>query len=80
VVNTASDGPKTIELANSDRPEVILLDMLLPGMSGLDVLMALKKDSGKVGIPVVAFTGLGEQGGLSGVYVTSARHTPGMGQ
>jgi CheY-like chemotaxis protein len=40
---------------------VILLDMLLPGMSGPDVLMALKKDSGTAGIPVVAFTGLSQK-------------------
>ena len=46
VVITASDGPKAIELAKNERPEVILLDMLLPGMTGPDVLKALKKDAG----------------------------------
>ena len=49
VVITASDGPKAIELAKTDKPDVILLDMLLPGMTGPDVLMALKKDSGTAG-------------------------------
>jgi CheY-like chemotaxis protein len=49
VVITASDGAKAIELAKGDKPDVILLDMLLPGMSGPDVLMALKKDSAKLG-------------------------------
>ena len=58
VVITASDGPKAIELAKNERPEVILLDMLLSGMTGPDVLKALKKDAGTAGIPVVAFTGL----------------------
>ena len=64
VVITASDGPKAIELAKSDKPDVILLDMLLPGISGPDVLMALKKDSATAGIPVVAFTGLSQKNAM----------------
>jgi CheY-like chemotaxis protein len=64
VVITASDGPKAIELAKRDMPDVILLDMLLPGMSGPDVLMALKKDSATAGTPVVAFTGLSQKNAM----------------
>lgn len=64
VVITASDGPKAIELAKNERPEVILLDMLLPGMTGPDVLKALKKDIGTAGIPVVAFTGLSQKNAM----------------
>jgi two-component system, cell cycle response regulator len=64
VVITASDGPKAIELAKSDKPGVILLDMLLPGMTGPDVLKALKNDSGTAGIPVVAFTGLSQKNAM----------------
>jgi CheY-like chemotaxis protein len=64
VVITASDGPKAIERAKSDKPGVILLDMLLPGMTGPDVLKALKKDSGTAGIPVVAFTGLSQKNAM----------------
>src|ERR1700756_3938240 len=56
VVLTASDGPKAIELVKSGKP-----DMLLPGMTGPDVLKALKKDSATAGIPVVAFTGLSQK-------------------
>jgi CheY-like chemotaxis protein len=43
---------------------VILLDMLLPGMTGPDVLKALKKDAGTAGIPVVAFTGLSQKNAM----------------
>ena len=64
LVITASDGPKAIELAKNERPEVILLDMLLPGMTGPDVLKALKKDAGTAGIPVVAFTGLSQKNAM----------------
>jgi CheY-like chemotaxis protein len=61
IVSTADDGPKAIELAKNERPDVILLDMLLPGMTGPDVLKTLKKDAGTAGIPVVAFTGLSQK-------------------
>ena len=61
IVSTADDGPKAIELAKNERPDVILLDMLLPGMTGPDVLKTLKKDAGTAGIPVVSFTGLSQK-------------------
>ena len=64
VVITASDGPKAIELAKSDKPDVILLDMLLPGITGPDVLKALKKHADAAGIPVVAFTGLSQKNAM----------------
>jgi len=57
-VITADDGGKAIELAKQERPDVILLDMLLPGVTGPDVLKSLKKDPRTATIPVIAFTGL----------------------
>jgi CheY-like chemotaxis protein len=38
IVSTANDGAQAIERAKSEKPDVILLDMLLPGMTGPDVL------------------------------------------
>ena len=64
VVSTASDGAKAIELARNKKPDVILLDMLLPGMTGPDVLKVLKKDADTAGIPVVAFTGLSQKNAM----------------
>lgn len=60
-VSTATDGTQAIELARKEQPDLILLDMLLPGMTGLDVLKALKKDPLTSGIAVVAFTGLSQK-------------------
>jgi len=60
-VTTAGDGMKAIESAQKEQPDLILLDMLLPGMTGLDVLKALKKDPSTKGIAVVAFTGLSQK-------------------
>lgn len=64
IVSTANDGAKAIELARSEKPDVILLDMLLPGMTGPDVLKVLKEDAQTAGIPVVAFNGLSQKNAM----------------
>lgn len=60
-VRTAIDGPEALELARTEKPHVILLDMLLPKMTGPEVLKALKKDPVTSRIAVVAFTGLSQK-------------------
>jgi len=57
-VSTAGDGENALEIAREKMPDVILLDMMLPKMSGPDVLKALKKDPATAKIAVVVFTGL----------------------
>jgi len=57
-VVSAEDGLQAIELAGKERPNLILLDMLLPKMGGQEVLAALKKNPSTAGIGVVACTGL----------------------
>ena len=60
-VVTAGDGEAALEIARKEHPEVILLDMLLPKMSGPDVLKALKRDPATSAIAVVAFTGMSQK-------------------
>ena len=57
-VELAGDGEEGLRLARSTRPDVILLDMMLPRLSGLDVLLALKTDPATKSIPVIALSGL----------------------
>ena len=63
-VSTAIDGPGALELAGREQPSLILLDMLLPKMTGPDVLKALKKDPNTAGIAVVVFTGLSQKNAI----------------
>ena len=60
-VSTATDGEHALDLARAKSPDLILLDMLLPKMSGPDVLKALKTDPVTAGIAVVVFTGLSQK-------------------
>jgi CheY-like chemotaxis protein len=57
-VVTACDGEQVLTLARTAAPDLILLDMILPKMSGLDVLKMLKKTKETAEIPVVVLTGL----------------------
>ncbi len=52
----ARDGDEAVEQARLARPDLILLDMMMPGRSGLDVLAELRRDPDLRGIPVVMLT------------------------
>ena len=60
-VSTAVDGPNALEAAQREKPNLILLDMLLPKMAGPEVLKTLKKDPATAEIAVVVFTGLSQK-------------------
>jgi CheY-like chemotaxis protein len=60
-VSSAADGEEALRLARKQLPDLILLDMLLPKVSGPDVLMALKKDTLTNAIPVVVITGMSQK-------------------
>ena len=55
--DTAGEGQKALELARSKVPDLVLLDLGLPDMDGLDVLAALKADPALKHIPVIVLTG-----------------------
>jgi CheY-like chemotaxis protein len=56
----AGDGDEALLMAAEKLPDLILLDMMLPKMSGPDVLKALKKEPETATIPVVVLTGLSQ--------------------
>jgi two-component system phosphate regulon response regulator PhoB len=58
-VYLAEDGAAGLKIANEKRPDVILLDWLMPVMNGLQVLTKLKADSGTEHIPVLMLTAKG---------------------
>ena len=53
---SALDGKIGMRLAKTENPDLILLDLILPRMLGLDVLKSLKKDSETKWIPVIVLT------------------------
>ncbi|WP_211226242.1 GGDEF domain-containing response regulator [Desulfomicrobium escambiense] len=68
-VSTAKDGPKALQLAQSLLPDLVILDVVMPGMDGYEVIQALKANRKTRHIPVIFLTGLDnardEEKGLS---------------
>lgn len=58
VVTEASDGPAALKAATETPTDVIVLDLGLPGLDGIDVLRAVRRDSG---VPIVVVTGRDEE-------------------
>ena len=61
-VVTAHDGPSALQVAHEQRPDIILLDVMMPGMDGYEVCQRLKADVATAHIPVVMVTALNEVG------------------
>lgn len=59
-VSQAFDGEAGLELVRSKRPDLVLLDLVLPKKHGFDVLAALKESPETKSIPVIILTLLGE--------------------
>jgi len=56
VVITLDSGARVLEIAKSEKPDIILLDMVMPGKNGCEVCRDLKADPATRGIPVIIFT------------------------
>ena len=52
----ADDGEKSLEIARRLRPDVIILDMMMPRLSGLEVLSEIRGDQGLAETPVIVLT------------------------
>jgi len=53
---SANDGEDAIDLAHREHPDLIILDLMLPGIDGLEVCKALKKESKTAKVPIIMLT------------------------
>ncbi|RLE15430.1 MAG: hypothetical protein DRJ28_04160 [Actinobacteria bacterium] len=61
VVVTAADGPEALAVVDRAAPDVILLDYLMPGMNGDEVLEVLRSSPTTRNVPVVFLTGIKDE-------------------
>ena len=60
-VTSATNGREALDLAKRERPDLVLLDVLMPGMSGVDVCRELKRSDETCLTPVVLISGAQER-------------------
>lgn len=82
-VLTAKNGKQGLELGIKEKPDLILLDIVLPEMDGYEILAELKKNKEAAEIPVLIFSNLGQKSEISrgiklgaDAYVVKANYTP----
>lgn len=59
-IDTAPDGETGLKMIRDKKPDVILLDIMMPKMDGLEVLRKLKKSSSTQKIPIILLTNVGD--------------------
>lgn len=59
IVLAANNGEEALELARSQRPDIILMDILMPKLDGYTACYQIKRDEATRAIPVVMLTGIG---------------------
>jgi DNA-binding response OmpR family regulator len=59
-VTVAHDGKEGLEKIKTTRPDLVILDVMMPEMNGYDVCVVMKSDSDLKKIPVILLTGVGE--------------------
>jgi len=61
VVVPACNGAEAIEKIKSEKPDIVLLDLMMPEKNGFEVLEEVKKDKQVKHIPVIIFSNLGQE-------------------
>lgn len=60
-VQTAFDGREGLRAAQTQRPDLVILDLMLPGLSGLDVCRELRANSATAAVPIIMLTAKAEE-------------------
>lgn len=60
----ATDGPEALEIVKNDKPDLILLDIMMPKMSGFEVCRKIKSDPATSHISIIMVTALNEYGDM----------------
>lgn len=66
------DGPQTVEVAKREQPDLILLDIMMPKMSGYEVCQHLRSDPSTERIPILMVTALKEMGDIEKAVAAGA--------
>jgi DNA-binding response OmpR family regulator len=66
------NGPEALAATHEHRPDVALLDVMMPGISGLEILTRLQKDPATSGIPVILLTAKSQEFDINSGFAVGA--------
>lgn len=55
-VIAVGDGAAAVEACSTEKPDLVMLDVMMPGMSGLDAARAIRADESLAGLPIIMLT------------------------
>jgi CheY-like chemotaxis protein len=67
-IRHADNGAEALDLVRSFEPDLVLLDLNMPGMDGFDILKAIKGDAATVGVPTLIFSSSEQEGDIARCY------------
>ena len=68
----SEDGAAALDLAKRERPDVVVLDWMMPSMTGIEVMTALRRDSATADIPVILLTAKGQRAEVAQALASGA--------
>lgn len=71
-VETATDGVTALDSARRKRPDVAVLDVMMPGLSGFDVCRALRSESYTADLPIILLTARAQEGDVDSGFSSGA--------
>lgn len=72
-VSEAEAGDTALDLIRQDRPELVVLDVMMPGMTGIEVARALKQDPDTANIPIIMLSAKGQAAEVDAGMESGAR-------
>ena len=71
-VISATDGASALAAMREEKPDIVLLDIMMPGMDGYDVCRTLKADPATAGIKIVVLTAFAQQATMQQAFAAGA--------
>lgn len=68
----AADGREALEIIPKSKPELIILDVEMPGLNGFEVCRAIRQQHGITNTPILMLTGLNDKGSIDAAYAAGA--------
>ena len=71
-ITAVADGRAAVDACRAERPDLAVLDVMMPGVSGLDAIRAIRADPGLAGLPVILLTARAQESDVENGFDSGA--------